>query len=140
MIADISNSPYDAIVIGAGLGGLLAAKRLTAAGLRGVVLEKGRGVGGRMATRRTDESVFDHGAQFFTARDAAFMALVEQWQKGGIVSRWSTGFALSSGGFKDDGVQRFRGVSGMTGIAKHVAQGVEMGASGDSILKFLSHA
>ena len=41
----------DLIVIGAGFGGLLAACMLQANGARVLVLDKGRGVGGRMATR-----------------------------------------------------------------------------------------
>ena len=43
-----------------------------------IVVDKGRGVGGRMATRRvpslSGEATFDHGAQFFTVRDDAFAA------------------------------------------------------------------
>ncbi|HIP78813.1 MAG TPA: FAD-binding protein, partial [Kiloniellaceae bacterium] len=39
-------------VIGAGLAGLLCARRLQDAGLHPVVFEKSRGLGGRLATRR----------------------------------------------------------------------------------------
>jgi renalase len=52
----------DVIVIGAGLSGLIAAHTVQANGVRVVVLDKGRGVGGLLATRRTDSGVFDHGA------------------------------------------------------------------------------
>ncbi len=44
------------IVIGAGIAGLTIAKRLNCP-----IIEKSRGVGGRMATRRIDEEKFDHG-------------------------------------------------------------------------------
>ena len=60
------------IVVGAGISGLLAARELSDAGWRVTVLDKGRGVGGRMATRRTGGARFDHGAQFFTVRDERF--------------------------------------------------------------------
>jgi phytoene dehydrogenase-like protein len=43
----------DAIVIGAGISGLAAATELAKAGCRTIVLEKSRGIGGRMATRRS---------------------------------------------------------------------------------------
>lgn len=49
-------------VIGAGLAGLAAARDLAAAGHVPVVFEKSRGIGGRIATRRTEGASFDHGA------------------------------------------------------------------------------
>jgi renalase len=120
------DSHADVIVIGAGLSGLIAARTLQANGVRVVVLDKGRGVGGRLATRRTARGVFDHGAQFFTARDPQFRLLVEAWQAAGIVRPWATGFALADGTFKCDGEARFCGVSGMTAIPKHLAQGLDV--------------
>ncbi len=121
-----TTSPYDIVVVGAGLSGLLAAQRLASWGWSVIVLDKGRGVGGRLATRRMDQAVFDHGAQYFTARDSAFVFLVNEWRECGIVAPWSTGFALSTGDFKDDHEPRFRAVKGMIGIAKHLAQGLEV--------------
>ena len=120
------DSHPDVIVIGAGLSGLIAARTLQANGARVVVLDKGRGVGGRLATRRTARGVFDHGAQFFTARDPQFRLRVEAWQAAGIVRPWATGFALAGGTFKCDGETRFCGVSGMTAIPKHLAQGLDV--------------
>ncbi len=57
------------VIIGAGVSGLIAARTLQASGVRVKVLDKGRGVGGRLATRRSGVGVFDHGAQFFTVCD-----------------------------------------------------------------------
>jgi renalase len=120
------NSYVDVIMIGAGVSGLIAARTVQANGARVLVLEKGRGVGGRLATRRSDLGVFDHGAQFFTAREPQFRSLVEAWQVAGIVRPWATGFALADGTFKRDGETRFCGVTGMTAIAKHLAQGLDV--------------
>ena len=53
----------DCIIIGAGIAGLLAATMLNRANMSVRILDKGRGLGGRMATRRQDGAVFDHGAQ-----------------------------------------------------------------------------
>ena len=119
----------DVVVIGAGLSGLLAAARLQSGGARVLVLDKGRGVGGRLATRRTDAGSFDHGAQFFTARDPQFRLLVEAWQAAGIVRAWATGFALADGTFKRDGETRFCGVNEMASIAKHLAHGLDVRVS-----------
>ena len=48
-------------VVGAGIAGLVAARDLTAAGHDVVVIEKSRGLGGRMAARRLEGAVLDHG-------------------------------------------------------------------------------
>ena len=50
------------VVIGAGISGLLCGKRLAEAGHSVVILDKGRNIGGRLSTRRTDGAVFHHGA------------------------------------------------------------------------------
>ena len=82
----------DILVIGAGMAGLACATRISRAGQSVIVLDKGRGPGGRMATRRVEiagEQVrFDHGAQYFTARDPAFEAQVTLWHKQGVVAPW----------------------------------------------------
>jgi hypothetical protein len=82
----------DILIIGGGMAGLSAATTLAAAGLGSIVLDKGRGPGGRMAARRVEiggEQVsFDHGAQYFTARDPAFRAAVAGWEAAGVAARW----------------------------------------------------
>jgi photolyase PhrII len=76
-------------VIGAGISGLIAARTLADHGLPVTVFEKSRGVGGRMSTRRVDDqSRFDHGAQYFTARDPRFQRYVSSWEEQQIVARW----------------------------------------------------
>jgi renalase len=52
----------DVTVIGAGLAGLACARMLADAGLGVRVLDKGRGLGGRLATRRFEGGQADHGA------------------------------------------------------------------------------
>lgn len=56
-------------VIGAGMAGLGAARTLHRAGVSVVVFEKSKGFGGRVATRRVDDYVFDHGATIITPRN-----------------------------------------------------------------------
>jgi predicted NAD/FAD-dependent oxidoreductase len=111
-------------VIGAGLSGLVAGRTLASRGHSVVVLDKGRGVGGRLATRRIGEAVFDHGAQFFTVRDPKFQALVDGWLTAGVVRVWCHGF-----GAEQDGFPRYVGSAGMTSIAKHLATGLDVRTS-----------
>ena len=51
------------VIIGAGVSGLLCGKRLTEAGYSVLLIDKGRNVGGRLSTRRTDDAIFHHGAR-----------------------------------------------------------------------------
>ncbi len=52
-------------IIGAGLSGLAAAHTLRDAGCTVTLFEKNRGVGGRVATRKRNDFIYDHGAQYF---------------------------------------------------------------------------
>lgn len=114
------------IVVGAGIAGLLAAAKLRERGFQVVVIDKGRGVGGRLATRRVDAGVFDHGAQFFTVRDPVFDELVRTWVDQRVVREWCRGFADTEGETHADGHPRFCGSAGMTAIAKHVARDLDV--------------
>lgn len=50
------------IIIGAGIAGLCCAKRLISSGFDVSIFEKSRGIGGRLASRRIDNGIFNHGA------------------------------------------------------------------------------
>ncbi|MFM9991495.1 MAG: NAD(P)/FAD-dependent oxidoreductase [Burkholderiaceae bacterium] len=65
-------------IIGAGMSGIVAARTLTQAGHHVEVFEKSQGVGGRMSTRETTFGNFDHGAQYFTVRDARFKKALDE--------------------------------------------------------------
>jgi predicted NAD/FAD-dependent oxidoreductase len=108
---------FDCLIIGAGISGLLAATVLKTSGARCCVLEKSRGVGGRMGTRRQDGAIFDHGAQFITARDERFQVWMDRWLKLGLVQPW---YELGDAG------THYRAVPGMTAIAKHLAEGMDI--------------
>ncbi len=79
-------------VIGSGLAGLTCAAGLSEAGHDVALFDKGRGAGGRMASRRVGtaqgEIGFDHGAQYMTAHDPAFRAQLEGWAAQGLAARW----------------------------------------------------
>ena len=79
-------------IIGSGLSGLACADELVAAGHQVSLFDKARGPGGRMSTRRMESAAgevrFDHGAQYFTARDTGFQAVVKDWEKQQWAARW----------------------------------------------------
>ena len=112
----------DVLIVGAGICGLLAAAGFAANGRRVLVLDKGRSVGGRLATRRIGPGRADHGAQFMTTRDPAFGALVAQWEADGLIfpwsTRWSDGSSITTPG---DGHPRYAVAGGMNQLAKRLA-------------------
>lgn len=111
----------DILIIGAGLAGLSAANDLQQAGHSVLVVDKGRGLGGRLAGRRIGAATFDHGAQFFTARESRFKAAVEGWIKAGVAEEW-----YSSYPGQPNGHPRYRGVPTMTAVAKFLATDIHV--------------
>jgi predicted NAD/FAD-dependent oxidoreductase len=69
-------------IIGAGLAGISAARALMAQGHAVTIFDKGRGPGGRLATRRIEAEgrklQFDHGAQYLRAEGADFAAALAE--------------------------------------------------------------
>lgn len=108
------------IVVGAGLSGLMAARECALHGHEVIVFDKGRGVGGRLATRRIKDATLDHGAQFFTVRSDEFQSRVDDWITAGVVREWCRGFS------EEDGHPRYVGTHGMTSIAKYLAIGLDV--------------
>ncbi|MCK8455888.1 MULTISPECIES: NAD(P)/FAD-dependent oxidoreductase [Sphingomonas] len=101
-------------IVGAGIAGLSCAVRLQDAGHDVTLFDKGRGAGGRMSTRRVETSAgdaaFDHGAQYLTARDPAFVEAIDEWRVAGVVARWPAA-----------GDDAWVGTPGMNAIVKHLA-------------------
>lgn len=113
-------------IIGAGLSGLVCARRLQAAGHSVRIFEKSRGVGGRMATRRAEGfGEFDHGAQYFTATSPEFSVQVQAWVESGVVQEWAGSVGVvRHGEFRrtSQETMRYVAVPSMTAIAKELAR------------------
>ena len=102
-------------IVGAGMAGLACAERLAGRGHVLTLLDKGRGPGGRMSTRRVateaGEATFDHGAQYFTVRDPGFRTRVDAWVATGFVAPWAAA-----------GAEAFVGVPGMNAPIRQMAK------------------
>lgn len=105
---------WDVIVVGAGISGLTAAQQLSQAGYRVLVLDKSRGLGGRMATRRvtrpadqgadkaddqTTTVAVDHGCRFIQPSARLGEDWLAPWVAQGLVQPWTpTEFILAADG------------------------------------------
>ena len=74
-------------IVGAGMAAIACARTLVQAGHTVTVFEKSRGPGGRMSTRESAFGTFDHGAQYFTVRDARFTQALQTTP--GLCRPWS---------------------------------------------------
>jgi predicted NAD/FAD-dependent oxidoreductase len=111
------------VIVGAGICGLVAARQLVDTDTDVIVVDKGRSVGGRLATRRIGTATLDHGAQFFTVRTPAFRRQVDDWIDRGLVNVWTHGFTT------DDGHARYVATAGMNSLAKDLATGLDVRCS-----------
>jgi len=119
-------TPTDVLIIGAGISGLLCATELRKAGKSVRVLDKGRGLGGRMATRRMAGGRLDHGAQYFTVRDSRLQAYADQWLEAGVIKEWFRHLPEDS---NPDGYPRYCGITGMTDAPKYLAKELDVQTS-----------
>lgn len=122
-------APHTMAVVGAGLAGLSCAQALLQAGHTVHVFDKARGPSGRMSTRRAEDEhgpwQCDHGAQYFTARDAAFRAEVARWEQAGVAAVWDARMASFDGNAwttSQTPIERFVGTPRMTSPAAWLVQ------------------
>jgi len=113
----------EAIVVGAGISGLLCAQGLKDSGVEVVVLEKNKEVGGRMATCSFAGGRADHGVQLFTSRDLRFQMLVDEWLGEGICKRW---FVSQGNELGAQGYVRYCGKTAMSDAPKWIAQSLDV--------------
>ncbi len=107
-----SPSDFKVAVIGAGIAGASCARALTAAGVSVHVVDKARGAGGRLATRRLEwldaqgqrrVAKVDHGAPAFAASDPAFRQYLADALPSGSLTAWRPRLAPGSRPLDDAG-------------------------------------
>jgi renalase len=125
------------IVVGGGICGISCARALADAGLVARVLDRGRAIGGRMATRRlggpglgrsgAEGHRADIGASYFTARDPAFIAVVEALVAAGVVRPWTDSLHVWQDGTmlgRRPGPMRFTAPGGLRTVVEALAAGL----------------
>jgi len=109
----------DVAVIGAGMAGLVCAQQLKQAGYSVLVVEKSRGLGGRVATRRLHETWADHGACYLKPKGEFFREFVDLLCDRQILTVWNQEELPNA-------APRYIAPAGMSAIAKFLAQGLDV--------------
>ena len=124
------SSHFDVAVIGAGIAGLTCAQELQQAGQRVIVLEKSRGVGGRVATRRLHNTSADHGTCYLSPKGDRFRAFLDRLLTAGVIQVWTDTVHQVDGAGQlqasADRAPRYVAPAGMTAIVKSLAPGLEI--------------
>jgi renalase len=123
--SDRQSESVSCIIVGGGITGLITATILQRRGISVTVLDKGKAIGGRLATWRMSheppvEGVFDYGAQYFSVSNPQFQVWVDEWLNQGVIKEWCQGFN------EPDGKPRYCGVEGTRNIAQYLAQGLDV--------------
>jgi len=113
-------------VVGAGLAGLSAAKRLQEAGVSVVVLDDGRRPGGRLATRKYHDRQFDYGAQYMKPHSRRAAVLFSAWRKAGVIVPWRAQALELPQRKKVDSTSWHVAVPSMADLASHLAEELEV--------------
>ncbi|MGK7889512.1 MAG: NAD(P)/FAD-dependent oxidoreductase [Leptolyngbyaceae cyanobacterium] len=123
------------LMIGGGMAGLTAATALQQQGHTVTVVDKGFGIGGRLASRsvKTEHGprgYFDYGCQSFTAQTPSFQKQLQAWESWGWVQPWANGFTDTTGQFREfDGLTDkicYRGTTSTRGVAQHLAEKLDI--------------
>jgi renalase len=120
---------WDVAIIGAGLSGIACGRALRSAGDRVCILDKSRGLGGRMATRRVDQQRVDHGLRYWQPASAALKTLTEELVDKGVLKPWlASAYEIRQRGVLSpvapalNQPPRYAATGGMSAIAKSLLQ------------------
>ncbi len=104
------------VIIGAGLCGLTLAAKLSEVSVEALVIEKSKAIGGRVATRRDGEAVYDHGAIFYSDSDTDHNIWHRRWSESNKAKIW----------FSENQHRYVCGAGGMTSLAKDLARDLNL--------------
>ena len=116
---------FDVVIIGAGLAGLTCARQLQQQGYKVIILEKSRGVGGRLATRRIEQISVDHGLSYFFEQGNQTQQLIQQLTEKEIMDSLTPNIYQFDAVLESPTIQSkkyYYVPQGMTAIAKFLAE------------------
>jgi renalase len=121
---------FEVAVIGAGMAGLTCARQLQQAGKTVVLVDKSRGLGGRLATRRLAGTHADHGVCYLQPKGELFQQWIDELVSVGILRVWTDGIhRLSADGVLQPPTKSaayYAAPLGATSIAKYLGRDLEI--------------
>ncbi len=124
----------DVLIIGGGLAGITAATAARDAGASVRVIDRGRRIGGRMASRRLrdtgtefDGRVVDYGASYFTVSDPDFRTVIDGLIDRGVVRPWTDSFHVHNEGVMTgvrSGPVRYAAPGGLRTVVEALAEDI----------------
>ncbi|MGL5059815.1 MAG: NAD(P)/FAD-dependent oxidoreductase [Microcoleus sp.] len=118
---------FDVVAIGAGMAGLSCARQLRQAGYSVALVEKSRGAGGRVATRRVRGARADHGARYLESQGDAVRGLMEDLVDRDLLKLWTdTVWEFKDGKFAAIPQSCYTAPDGMNAVGKYLAEGLEI--------------
>ena len=120
---------FDVAIVGAGISGLICARQLHQAGYRVIMVEKSRGLGGRVTTRRLEDTCADRGLSYLIPAGELTASFVELLKSHNIVTVWTDTIHEFRAGF---GLKAVKGAplyiapNGMSAIARFLAKDLEI--------------
>ncbi len=116
----------EVVVIGAGMSGLICAQGLQTMGFQVLVLDKSKGVGGRLATRRLHNTCVDHGLPYFQeGKDRLLNKVIDDLSEKNIIEPWKGEiYELKSDNSLviSAPVKRYFAKEGITSVAKYLVK------------------
>ena len=116
-------------IVGAGVAGAACAAGLRNLGIGVRLIDRGRAVGGRMASPELHGRRVDIGAGYFTVRDDGFGAVVRRWEQAGLARPWTDTFGILELGQEPRttaGPMRWSTAGGLRSLVRNLTGDIEV--------------
>jgi renalase len=118
------------LIIGTGTAGLTCAQQLTRSGQTPTLIDKSKGLGGRLATRRLNNTHADHGVCYLKPKSESFGRWIDDLVSDGILRIWTDRIHQLDRSFTLQDPSKiapcYASPQGATAIAKHLAKGLSI--------------
>ena len=83
----MNNNIVDIIIIGGGISGSYLSSKLKKHGYKVLIIEKSKGIGGRMCTKPVGGNLVDYGCQYITPKTDILLSILSDLQQKSIVKK-----------------------------------------------------